>query len=166
MNVNSCFLHFANVPEKLSQYSLCHTKTFKATITWNLTPYSKHTNIPMFGTCTAQVWFMILLKLVVLHQAGTCSCNLLDLYYGGAQFKSQPKYPEISHGFPQSVKGNVRTAHCSGHDHFRFIKFTHQRTIHCITQSLIWTVCHKINQKNKRICILILYYAIIPVEFL
>jgi len=23
-----------NVPEKLSQYSVCHTKTFKATIAW------------------------------------------------------------------------------------------------------------------------------------
>jgi hypothetical protein len=27
-------------------------------------------------------------------------------------------------------------------------------------------VCQKINQKNKRICTLILYCAIIPVEFL
>jgi len=141
-------------------------KLLKKQMHENLTPYSKHTNIPMFGARTAQILFTISLQLVVLQQAGTCSCNLLDLYHGGAQFKSQPKYPEISHGFPQSVKGNVRTAHCSGHDHFQFIKFTHQPTIHCTAQSLIWTVCHKINQKNKRICILILYCAIIPVSFL
>ena len=141
-------------------------KLLKQQLHENLTPYSTHMNIPMFGTCIAQIWFMILLKLVVLHQAGACSCNLLDLYCGGAQFKSQPKYPEISHCFPQSVKGNVRTTHCSGHDHFWFIKFTHQPTIPCITQSLIWTECHKINQKNKRKCILILYCTIIPAEFL
>jgi len=49
---------------------------------------------------------MILLQLVVLHQAGMYSCNLLDLYYRGAQFKSQPKYPEISHWFPSIRQGD------------------------------------------------------------
>ena len=108
-------------------------KLLKKQLHENLTPYSKHTNIPMFGTCTAQIRCTILFKLIVPHQAGMCSCNLLDLYYGGAQFKSQPKYPEISHAFPQSIKGNVRTAHCSGHNHFQFIKFTHQSTMDSVS---------------------------------
>jgi len=81
------------------------SKLLKKQMHENLTPYSKHANITMFGAHTAQIWFTILLQLVVLHQAGMYSCNLLDLYYRGAQFKSQPKYPEISHWFPSIRQG-------------------------------------------------------------